>query len=161
MYLRENIDQKQNIYKIGKSKQWFKSCGKSKRCNGYPKGSIQLALYAVSNCDEAEKHLIHQLKIKDTLLHCKQKYGEEYFCGPLHDIIDIVTDTAKLYTINEVTSAETIDSLATPINDVTSAETIDSLENNLQCTYCLHQFSRRDKLKAHLKICTIKVTNDT
>jgi len=88
--------------------------------------------------------LIHQLKIKDTLLHCKEKYGEEYFCGPLHHIIDIVNDTAKLYTINEVTSAETFDSLATPINE------------KLKCIYCLEVYSRSNNLKRHIKTCKEK-----
>ena len=149
MYLRELIDLKLNIYKIGKSKQELKPCGKSKRCNGYPKGSIQLALYAVSDCDEAEKHLIHELKMKDSIVQCKKKYGVEYFCGPLCEILDIVNDTAKLYRINEVKSAETEIAVEEIVQKYTN-------ENPLKCIYCFRISSTKSNSNKHDKICSEK-----
>ena len=78
IHTREFITQKLPIYKIGKTKQELTVSGKNKRCNGYPKGSVQLALFAVSNCDEAEKHMIKQLQLSDDIQQSTQ-YGSEYF----------------------------------------------------------------------------------
>ena len=58
-----------------------------------PKGSIQFALFAVSNCDEAEKNLIKNLQLSDDIKQSKQ-YGSEYFEGSLDKICSIALSTA-------------------------------------------------------------------
>ena len=62
MQLREFISQKMNVYKIGRTCQNISSHGKSKRCSQYPKGSKQIAIFAVQNSIDAEKQLIMELK---------------------------------------------------------------------------------------------------
>jgi len=76
-----------------------------------------------------------------------KKYGEEYFCGPLCEILDIVNDTAKLYRINEVKSAETV----TNENPLYVKS-----DTSLNCKYCMETYCRSDYLKSHIKICKEK-----
>jgi hypothetical protein len=73
IYLREFINSKQNIYKIGKTKQI-----NHKRFSQYPKGSIILYQITCINCDKAEKDLISLFK--SNYEHCKN-IGNEYFKG--------------------------------------------------------------------------------
>ena len=141
IHTREFISLKLPVYKIGKTKQELTSSGTSKRCSWYPKGSIQLALYAVYNCDKAEKHLIHNLLQSHNIIHCTQ-YGAEYFNGPLEEIFQLASQTALQYTVNPIMVDE---------------ETENNQNNDpLQCVYCLEIFSRKDNLEKHLKKCKEK-----
>ena len=140
IHTSECISQKLSVYKIGKTKQELTSSGRSKRCNGYPKGSIQLALFAVSDCDKAEKMMIKNLKLSDDIKH-SPRYGSEYFEGQLDKICTIALSTALLYTINPIDSY-----------NKQPAETI----GPLQCKYCFHVFSTKTNYNKHLKICKEK-----
>ena len=91
-----------------------------------PKGSIQLSLFAVSNCDEAEKLLIKNLQLSDDIKQNKQ-YGSEYFEGQLDKICTIALSTALLYTINPIDS----------YNSVNPSNT-----RHYQCNYCLKNCSK-------------------
>ena len=48
----------------------------------YPKGSVQIAIFAVKDSKLAESQIIKELKISDNINHCKD-YGNEYFEGEL------------------------------------------------------------------------------
>jgi hypothetical protein len=142
IHTSECISQKLSIYKIGKTKQELTSSGRSKRCNGYPKGSIQLALFAVSDCDKAEKMMIKNLELSDDIKH-SPRYGSEYFEGQLDKICTIALSTALLYTINP------IDSYNKPPNEIL---------NNYNCKYCNKICNRKYNIKKHLESC--KEQND-
>ena len=101
IHTSECISQKLSIYKIGKTKQELTSSGRSKRCNGYPKGSIQIALFAVNDCDAAEKHLIKNLNMSQDIINIP-RYGAEYFQGTLENIFKTIFKTALLFTINPI-----------------------------------------------------------
>ena len=96
IHTREFISLNKSVYKIGKTKQELTSSGRSKRCSGYPKGSIQIALFSVSDCDKAEKHLIENLKLSKNIKHCKE-YGSEYFHGTIENILKTTVSTILIY----------------------------------------------------------------
>jgi hypothetical protein len=76
--LREFIKTKENIYKIGKTKQENLS-----RVNSYPKGSILIIQIECDDCDKTEKELIKLFKEK--YIHRKD-IGNEYFEGLRKDM---------------------------------------------------------------------------
>ena len=73
IYEREFIKTKENIYKIGKTKQ-----DNIKRLNQYPKGSILMIQKYVNNCDSIEKEII---KIFDSKFINRKDIGREYYEG--------------------------------------------------------------------------------
>jgi len=79
---REFIKTKEDIYKIGKTKQ-----SNDKRFKQYPKDSILLYQIICDNCDFIEKNLIKEFKNKFT--HCKT-IGNEYFKGNYKYMIDTI-----------------------------------------------------------------------
>lgn len=79
---REFIKTKEDIYKIGKTKQ-----SNDKRFKQYPKDSILLYQIICDNCDFIEKNLIKEFKNKFT--HCKT-IGNEYFKGNYKNMIDTI-----------------------------------------------------------------------
>ena len=139
IHTREFISLNLPVYKIGKTKQELTSSGRNKRCTGYPKGSIQIAIFAVNDCDKAEKHLIKNLNLSHDITNCKQ-YGAEYFHGTLENIFKTILSTALLYAIN-------------PINDIDNSQ---PLNNPLQCKYCLNIFSSKTNYNKHVKKCKYK-----
>ena len=143
MYLREHILLKLPIYKIGRTTQVIKANGRNKRCDQYPKDSIQLAIYPVSNCLDAERHMIKRLKLSDTVMQYT-KIGTEYFEGPLDDINDILYETSKIFRIPQVIYESEPD---------TEPPT---LLNPLQCKYCLESFSTNGNFKRHKQTCKEK-----
>ena len=134
---REFITLKLPIYKIGKTEQELTSSGKNKRMNGYPKDSIQIALFAVSNCHEAEKLLIQNLNLSDDIK--VKDMGNEWFEGPIDKIKQILLTTSNLFP-------------AIPTPDTIQIPEI----NQLQCRYCLENYSRLDYLKIHMNACKEK-----
>ena len=92
---REFISQKLPVYKIGKTEQELTSSGRNKRMNGYPKDSIQLALFAVSNCHEAEKLLIKNLNLSDDIKVIG--IGNEWFEGNIDTISQIALSSALAF----------------------------------------------------------------
>ena len=79
---REFIKTKEDIYKIGKTKQ-----SNDKRFKQYPKDSILLYQIICDNCDFIEKNLIKEFKNKFT--HSKT-IGNEYFKGNYKNMIDTI-----------------------------------------------------------------------
>ena len=140
---REFITLKLPIYKIGKTEQELTSSGKNKRMNGYPKDSIQIALFAVSNCHEAEKLLIQNLNLSDDIK--VKDMGNEWFEGPIDKIKQILLTTSNLFP-----AIPTPDTITIP--EINPTPEI----NQLQCRYCLEQYSRKDNLKTHITKCKDK-----
>ena len=145
MYLREHILLKLPIYKIGRTTQVIKANGRNKRCDQYPKDSIQLAIYPVSNCLDAERHMIKRLKLSDTVMQYT-KIGTEYFEGPLDDINDILYETSKIFRIPQL--------IYEP--EPEPEHELAPLLNPLQCKYCEKPNSTKSNLNQHLKTCKEK-----
>ncbi len=80
IYLREFINSKENVYKIGKTTQI-----NNNRFSSYPKGSKVLFQMTCSNCHNLEKEIIKLFKQKYT--HRKKDYGDEYFEGNSEEMI--------------------------------------------------------------------------
>ena len=95
---REFIKTKENIFKIGKTKQ-----NNNDRIRQYPKGSILLFQMICSNCDNIERVLIKIFK--ENYKHCKE-IGNEYFQGDSNDMIknifEIIKDFINSNDINEI-----------------------------------------------------------
>lgn len=87
---REFIKTKENIFKIGKTKQ-INNC----RLKQYPKGSILLLQIICSNCDVIEYALIKIFKEK--YKQCKD-IGNEYFDGDYNDMIKTINENISIYT---------------------------------------------------------------
>jgi len=136
---REFISQDEPIYKIGRTSQEMTSVGKNKRLDQYPKGSVQIAIFAVRDCKLAESEVIKELKLADHIKHCKE-YGNEYFEGQLDEICHIVLKIALEHRLNSYTPDKKPE------------------VNQLQCKYCLDIYSRIDNLDRHIKTC--KERND-
>jgi hypothetical protein len=77
---REFIKTKENIFKIGKTKQL-----NNIRFSQYPKNSILLLQISCDNCDIFEKNLINIFKEK---FINRKDIGNEYFQGDYIDMIN-------------------------------------------------------------------------
>jgi hypothetical protein len=80
LHKREFIKTKENIYKIGKTKQ-----ENLKRISNYEKGSILICQIKCNDCDKLEKKLIHFFREKYEL---QKEIGNEYFKGNCDDMRD-------------------------------------------------------------------------
>ena len=127
---REFITLKLPVYKIGKTEQELTSSGRNKRMSGYPKDSIQIALFAVSNCHEAEKLLIKNLKLSDDIK--ESKIGNEWFEGDIYTICQIALSVAMLFKTVQI-----------------EEEQPKIILSPLQCIYCTKLYSRNDVKKRH------------
>jgi hypothetical protein len=79
---REFIKTKENIYKIGKTKQ-----ENLKRISGYDNGTILICQFKCDDCDKLEKKLIKLFKEKFEL---QKDIGNEYFKGNCDDMRDVI-----------------------------------------------------------------------
>jgi hypothetical protein len=95
---REFIKTNENIYKIGKTKQY-----NNNRFRQYPKESILLHQTICNNCDETEKELIKIFKKKFKQV---KNIGNEYFEGDYNDMIDEIYKT--ILHINDLTSKNSL-----------------------------------------------------
>lgn len=97
---REFIKTKENIYKIGKSRQ--ENC---RRINSYPKGSMLYFIIAVNDCDVIEQKIIKSFKKKFT--H-KTDIGNEYFNGDIKIMISTMFRMCNkdLYSSNDIVCKE-------------------------------------------------------
>tara|TARA_Y100000389_G_scaffold200850_1_gene242198 strand:+ start:3998 stop:5362 length:1365 start_codon:yes stop_codon:yes gene_type:complete len=77
---REFIKTKENIYKIGKTKQ-----ENLKRIGNYDKGSILICQFKCNDCDKLEKKLIRLFRERYEL---QKDIGNEYFKGNCNDMRD-------------------------------------------------------------------------
>jgi len=132
---REFITQKLPVYKIGKTEQELTSSGRNKRMNGYPKDSIQLALFAVSNCHEAEKLLIKNLNLSDDIKVIG--IGNEWFEGPMDTICQIALSSALAFK---------------PIH-LEEVKVVDLTSTKIVCKFCNKHFTRKDNRKTHEGSC--------
>jgi hypothetical protein len=80
MQKREFIKTKENIYKIGKTKQ-----ENLKRITNYENGSILICQFKCNDCDKLEKKLITLFREKYEL---QKEIGNEYFKGNCDDMRD-------------------------------------------------------------------------
>ena len=133
---RKFISQKLPVYKIGKTEQELTSSGRNKRMNGYPKDNIQLALFAVSNCHEAEKLLIKNLNLSDDIKVIG--IGNEWFEGNIDTISQIALSSALAFKPIHLEEVKVID----PI-----------ILSPLQCVYCLKEFGNNSNLRRHTRTC--------
>lgn len=99
VYTREFIISRENVYKIGKSRDI------KNRINGYPKGSIFLFTSYVDDIDLAEERLISILKIFTIQ---RLDLGREYFQGNynlirgfLLNVVDSVNDELSIRLITK------------------------------------------------------------
>ena len=76
---REFIKTKEEIYKIGRTRQANLS-----RFNSYPNGSILLVQCICNDCDRLERELINKFKIKYEL---QREIGSEYFKGDCKEMM--------------------------------------------------------------------------
>lgn len=83
---REHFNAKDNVYKIGKTKQEI-----GKRISSYPKGSNLILTLGISKLllDEAEKELI---KIFTGKYKLRNEIGSEYFEGDKFDMMKVIFD---------------------------------------------------------------------
>ena len=79
---REFLKTKENVIKIGKTKQSL-----NKRINQYPKGSELLLQITTDDCDNLENAIIKAFK--DKYIHRKD-IGNEYFEGDHEDMIETI-----------------------------------------------------------------------
>ena len=91
---REFIKTKENIYKIGKTKQ-----ENLKRFNSYPNGSNLLIQIICCNCNKIEKELIKLFREKYEL---QIDIGNEYFKGDYIEMIKDINNTIFNYKEDEI-----------------------------------------------------------
>jgi hypothetical protein len=92
---REFIKTREEIYKVGKTKQ-----KNLKRLDAYPNGTVLLLYILCHDCDNTEKKILKEFKEK--FIH-KRDIGLEYFKGNSHDMIDIIVKNVKTNeTINNI-----------------------------------------------------------
>lgn len=84
---REFVNTKENVYKVGKTKQV-----NHKRLNQYPKGSILLLQIVCGNCDVNEKNICKLFRDKYTQ---RKDIGSEYFEGNYHSMINDICTTVS------------------------------------------------------------------
>jgi len=134
---REFITQDKPVYKIGRTGQEIRiDDGVNKRLDQYPKGSLQIALFAVRNRILAERKVKKELKLSSDMKQCKE-YGHEYFEGPIEKVCQIV-QTVALEDYKQ-TKVDILSTISTSSN------------NELKCMYCQETYSRIDNLKRHIE----------
>lgn len=79
---REFIKTREEIYKVGKTKQ-----KNLKRLDAYPNGTVLILYILCQNCDNTEKKILKDFKEK--FIH-KRDIGLEYFKGDPDDMIEII-----------------------------------------------------------------------
>ena len=142
------IQKNNNIFKVGRSKQYIGSDGNSKRLEQYPKGSTQLALFTVNNCIAAEAHMKEQLL--NSQLKNMREYGFEYFQGSLQSIISIIAHTVDLFKPSN-------NQLRDEHIKLSPDEYLKSqLTSRFQCVYCNKVCTRQFNLDQHKKSCKEK-----
>jgi uncharacterized C2H2 Zn-finger protein len=84
---REFIKTREEIYKVGKTKQ-----KNLKRLDSYPNGTVLILYILCQNCDNTEKKILKEFKEK--FIH-KRDIGLEYFKGNPDDMIEIICKIIK------------------------------------------------------------------
>jgi hypothetical protein len=139
---REFIKTKENIYKIGKTKQ-----ENLKRFNSYPKGS-NLLLYSIcSNCNKIENELIKLFKEKYIL---QRDIGNEYFKGNHYEMMKDINDIIFNYKEDEDENKE-----EKKIEEIAIIPEKDFTEKKYKCDKCNKSYNKLDFYKNHVKNCNI------
>lgn len=126
LHEREFINTKQNIYKLGKTKQ-----ENLQRFKQYPKGSKLILQQVCNDCDMLETQLIRDFKNK--YIHRKD-IGNEYFEG---DYNDMVKDIHNKITNNVVSNEDVEDEHNSSCNDEDD-EDDEYEEDNSEADYKLY-----------------------
>ena len=84
---REFIKTKENVYKIGKTKQ-----APNNRLNGYPKHSEVILFLKVSDCDNLERELLDKFRRE---FKSRKDIGREYFEGNPNIMVNIINITTQ------------------------------------------------------------------
>ena len=125
---REFMFNNPSVYKIGRTCQEVTKDGKCKRCNQYPKGSEQVATFAVDDVFAAENLLINALT-NNKNVQKKTEFGHEYFEGNEHVIVSTALEVQQQFRKKQ--------------NEVV-------IQNDeKRCTYCNKMFKRHVDLRKH------------
>ena len=137
---REFIKTKENIYKIGKTKQ-----ENLKRFNSYPNGS-NLLLYSIcSNCSNIERVIIKLFREKYVL---QRDIGNEYFKGNHYEMMKDINDT--IFNYKEEENLEEIAII--PEKDFT--------EKKYKCDKCNKCYNTLKNYNNHIKYCNVSYPID-
>jgi hypothetical protein len=128
-----------SVYKIGRTSQPVAKDGKCKRCNQYPKGSEQVATFAVDDVFAAESLFIRLLMNNKSIKH-KTEFGSEYFEGNEYTIVSTALEVQQRFRKNQ-------------------NETV-SPNDEKRCTYCNKKFKRHVDLRKHESL-VCKLKNDS
>ena len=96
---REFVKTKENIFKVGKTKQV-----NSKRLNQYPKDTVLLLQIICSDCDKTERSILNSFQIK---YKQRKDVGNEYFEGDYKTMISGIYDLVTNEDVVENTFTET------------------------------------------------------
>ena len=133
---REFIKTKEEIYKIGRTRQANLS-----RFNSYPNGSILLVQCICNDCDRLERELINKFKIKYEL---QREIGSEYFKG---DCKEMMRDIYE-HIINEGEKDVIVEDVKEEKEVIIRKEK----EKEYKCSYCDYSSERKYYLKLHNEI---------
>ena len=137
---REFIKTKENIYKIGKTKQ-----ENLKRFNSYPNGS-NLLLYSIcSNCNNIERVIIKLFREKYVL---QRDIGNEYFKGNHYEMMKDINDTIFNYKEEE------------NLEEIAIIPEKDFKDKKYKCDKCNKGYNKLDFYKNHIKDCNVSYPID-
>jgi hypothetical protein len=137
---REFIQSKQNVFKIGKTKQ-----PNFKRFTQYSKGSNILFQSSCSNCDTCEMDIIRLFK---TIYKQRKDFGNEYFEGKCDDmILDIMKVVALSY--HCIKQERNCSETQTEIDLVKETATLSATINKYDCSFCNFSTVSNSKLMMH------------
>ena len=137
---REFIKTKENIYKIGKTKQ-----ENLKRFNSYPNGS-NLLLYSIcSNCSNIERVIIKLFREKYIL---QKDIGNEYFKGNHYEMMKDINDIIFNYKKEEDENKE-----EEKLEEIAIIPEKDFTEKIYKCDKCNKKYNTLKNYKNHIKDC--------
>ena len=127
---REFMFNDPSVYKIGRTSQPVAKDGKCKHSNQYPKGSEQVATFAVDDVFAAESLFIRLLMNNKSIKH-KTEFGSEYFEGNEYTILSTALEVQQRFRKKQY------------------EDTIDPK----RCKFCMKLFTRTSSCKKHIKTC--------
>lgn len=155
LHEREFIRLKENVYKIGRTKQ-----KPHQRFNGYPKGSIPIYTKSVYDCLKIENIILSIFKKRYIQ---KLEYGTEYFEGDHNDMINQINEIIIKYDIYEIQNnnihIENDNKYKNNPNEVTQenkndtsvCKTIIKTSRGRKCPRCKVTFKKKSTFDYHIK----------
>ena len=150
--LREYVNLKKNIFKVGRTSLGFNNKGILHRLKGYPPGSVLHKVYEVRDCVTCETAVLKRLRMYSYLA---ENDGRESFEDTLENIISIIESTIE--TIKDTPKPpkkEISISIEIPKLKPLVCPIYDLPKN--QCHFCMKLFSRNDNCTYHIKTCKMK-----